>query len=73
MNQELKSKLKYLINKHKDFAAICNELQLKDYEVIGLVELMKQDGELVDYLNGQIIKLKKPMQTNGIYEIQNYY
>ena len=71
MNQELKSKLKYLINKHKDFAAICNELQLKDYEVIGLVELMKQDGELVDYLNGQIIKLKKPMQTNGIYEIPN--
>lgn len=71
MNQELKSKLKYLINKHKDFATICNELQLKDYEVIGLVELMKQDGELVDYLNGQIIKLKKPMQTNGIYEIPN--
>lgn len=69
MDQDLKSKLKYLINKHKDFATICNELQLKDYEVIGLVELMKQDGELVDYLNGQIIKLKKPMQTNGIYEI----
>ena len=71
MDQDLKSKLKYLINKHKDFATICNELQLKDYEVIGLVELMKQDGELVDYLNGQIIKLKKPMQTNGIYEIPN--
>lgn len=71
MNQELKNKLKYLINKHKDFATICNELQLKDYEVIGLVELMKQDGELVDYLNGQIIKLKKPMQTNGIYELPN--
>lgn len=71
MDQELKSKLKYLINKHKDFATICNELQLKDYEVIGLVELMKQDGELIDYLNGQIIKLKKPIQTNGIYEIPN--
>lgn len=71
MNQELKNKLEYLINKHKDFSTICNELQLKDYEVIGLVELMKQDGELIDYLNGQIIKLKKPIQTNGIYELPN--
>ena len=71
MNQELKNKLKYLINKRKDFATICNELQLKDYEVVGLIELMKQDGELIDYLNGQIIKLKKPIQNNGIYEIPN--
>jgi len=71
MDKELKNKLKYLINKKKDLQTICAELELKDYEVIGLVELMKQDGELVDYVNGQIIKLKKPVKNDDIYEIPN--
>lgn len=71
MEKELKNKLKYLINKKKDLVTICQELELKDYEVIGLVELMKQDGELVDYINGEIVKLKKPRQNNDVYEIQN--
>ena len=64
MEKELKNKLKYLINKKKDLVTICQELELKDYEVIGLIELMKQDGELVDYVNGQIVKLKKPITEN---------
>ena len=71
MNEELKNKLKYLINKKKDLITICKELDLKDYEVIGLVELMKEDGELVDYVNGEIVKLKKPIQNNDVYEIPN--
>ena len=32
---------------------------------------MKQDGELLDYVNGEVIKLKKPMQNNDIYELPN--
>ena len=71
MDKELKSKLKYLINKKKSLLQICEELELKDYEVIGLVELMKQDGELVDYINGEIVKLKKPIKQNDVYEIPN--
>lgn len=71
MDKELKNKLKYLINKKKDLLTICKELELKDYEVIGLVELMKQDGELIDYVNGEIIKLKKPMKNEDVYEIPN--
>ena len=66
---ELKNKLKYLINKRKSLQQICEELELKDYEIIGLVELMKQDGELIDYVNGQIIKLQKPIRTGEIYEV----
>lgn len=69
MDKELKGKLKYLINKKKSLLQICEELDLKDYEVIGLVELMKQDGELVDYVNGEIIKLKAPIRSNDVYEI----
>lgn len=71
MEKELKNKLKYLINKKKDLVTICQELELKDYEVIGIVELMKQDGELVDFIDGEIVKLKKPKQNNDVYEISN--
>lgn len=71
MTDELKSKLKILISKKKDLLTICKELELKDYEVIGLIELMKQDGELVDYVNGKIVKLKKPMKSDEVYEIPN--
>ena len=71
MEKEIINKIKYLINKKKTLKEICEELELKDYEVIGLVELMKQDGELLDYVNGEVIKLKKPMQNNDIYELPN--
>lgn len=71
MEKETINKIKYLINKKKTLKEICEELELKDYEVIGLVELMKQDGELLDYVNGEVIKLKKPMQNNDVYELPN--
>lgn len=71
MEKELKNKLKYLINKKKDLVTICQELELKDYEVIGIMELMKQDGELIDFIDGEIVKLKKPKQNNDVYEISN--
>lgn len=71
MEKEIINKIKYLINKKKTLKEICEELELKDYEVIGLVELMKKDGELLDYVNGEVIKLKKPIQNNDIYELPN--
>ena len=64
MEDILKNKLKYLVNKKKTLLEICEALELKDYEVIGLVELMKQDGELLDYVNGEIVKLRKPITEN---------
>lgn len=71
MEKEIINKIKYLINKKKTLKEICEELELKDYEVIGLVELMKQDGELLDYVNGEIVKLKKPIKNNDVYELPN--
>lgn len=71
MEDTLKNKLKYLINKKKTLLEICEILELKDYEVIGLVELMKQNGELLDYINGEIVKLRKPIKNNDIYELPN--
>lgn len=68
--KEIKGKIKYLINKHKSFKEICEELSLKDYELVGLVELMKNDGELIDFIGGEIVKLKKPVKSNDVYEVK---
>ena len=67
--KELCEKIKVLLKKKKSFMDICKELQLKDYEVIGLVNLMKQDGELIDYVNGELVRLKTPPKTNDIYQV----
>lgn len=69
--KELCNKIKYLAKKKKSFIEICEYLELKDYEVIGLVKLMQQDGELIDYINGEIIKLKTPPKTNDVYQVKN--
>lgn len=71
MEKELKTRLKYLINKRKSFIEICEDLELEDYQVIGLVQLMKQDGDLVDFIDGEIVKLKKPIQNQKTYIIPN--
>lgn len=71
MEKELIDKLKYLINKKKSLEEICTLLELKDYEVIGIVELLKENGELYDYVNGQLIKLKKPVKSDEVYSIPN--
>lgn len=67
--KELCEKIKILLKKKKGFVDICKELQLKDYEAIGLVNLMKQDGELIDYVNGELVRLKTPPKTNDIYQV----
>lgn len=67
--KELCERIKRLLKKGKSFVDICEELQLKDYEVIGLVNLMKQDGELIDYINGELVKLKTPLKTNDVYQV----
>lgn len=68
--EELCNKIKCLIKKQKSFIEICNELQLKDYEVIGLIGLMKQDGELIDYVNGELVRLKTPPKINDVYQVE---
>lgn len=69
--KELKDKLKFLIKKKKGFIEICEELKLKDYEVLGLIELLKQDGELIDFIDGEIVKLKKPVKKEDVYEVKH--
>lgn len=66
---ELYGKIKSLVRKKKAFSQVCKELGLKDYELIGLVNLMKEDGELIDYVNGELVRLKTPPKVNDVYEV----
>lgn len=50
---------------------MCEALEINEYELIGMVEKLKEEGNLVDYVNGEIIILKKPVNQEKIYEIPN--
>ena len=67
--KQLMDKIKYLVNKKKSFREMCEELELTDYELIGLVSMMKEQGVLIDYIDGQIVKLNKPRQYNNNIDI----
>ena len=67
--KQLKDKIKYLVNKKKSFKEICDILELKDYEVIGLITMMKEEGVLIDYLDGEVVKLTKPKSGDNIIDI----
>ena len=69
MNKELSEKIYKLAKRRKSFNKICEELELKDYEVIGLITLMNQEGYNIDYLNGEVILRKTPPKNNDIYEL----
>lgn len=69
--KELGGKLKYCIRKKKTFAEMCEALELKDYELYGLVELLKQNGELIDVVNGELVLLKNPVKVTDVYHIPN--
>ena len=71
MEKELINKLKYLIKKKKSLKEICEELELKDYEVIGMVKLLSEQGYNVDYVNGELILVKKLVENDYVYEVPN--
>ena len=49
--KQLCDKIYYMAKKKKSFLKICEDLQLKDYEVIGLITLMSQQGYNIEYVN----------------------
>ena len=72
MNEERKEiceKIYKMAKRRKSFKKICEELELKDFEVIGLITLMEQEGYNINYSNGEIIIRKTPPKNNDIYEL----
>ena len=59
----------YLMKKKKPYIKnIMKDLDLEEYEVYGLLELLKREGYLFDAIDGKIVKIK-PEKENGIYTI----
>ena len=66
----LLEKLKeYLIKKKKPYVQnVARDLGIEEYQVYGLVEMLKRQGYLFDIVEGQIIKIK-PVKENDVYKI----
>jgi len=69
--KELCQKIYLLAKKGKNFLTICKELELKEYEVIGLITLMEEEGYNINFTNGEIIFYKNPIKNQDVYEIPN--
>lgn len=67
--KQLCDKIYYMAKKKKSFIKICEELELQDYEVAGLVAIMRQEGYNIDYVNGEVVVLKTPPKNSYIYEL----
>ena len=70
--EELLDKFKkYIIKKNNPTVSmVVKDLQIEEYQVYGLVELMKREGYLFDIIDGRIKKVK-PTKKNDIYEVPN--
>ena len=71
MEKEICDKIYYMAKKKKSFKEICEQLELKDYEVAGLVTLMAQQGYNIDFVNSEIIIRKNPPKHEDIYQLPN--
>jgi len=71
--EELLLKLKeYLLKiKKKDILEVSRDLGLEPYQIYGLVMVLKERGFLFDVIDGQVIKLDKPIKEDDIYVIPN--
>lgn len=61
--------IEYLSSKKNiSIEKVMKDLDLQDYEVYGLIEMLKKQGYMYDIINNQIVKVK-PIKENDIYKI----
>lgn len=68
--EELVEKLQiYLNKKHSpQVDKVAKDLELEEYQIYGLIEMLKKKGYLFDILDNKIVKIK-PLKENDVYEI----
>lgn len=49
---------------------VAKDLEIEEYQVYGLVEMLKREGYLFDIIDGKIVKTK-PIKETGIYRLPN--
>lgn len=69
--EELVEKFKiYLKKRNPQIKTIMKDLDLKEYEIYGLVELLKQQGYQLEIVNGKIVKTKIIKEAD-VYKVPN--
>lgn len=63
--------MKAVGKKGTEISIISEKLGVQDYEVLGVIELLKQDGFLVDVIDGKVYKLQKPKLIEDVYQVPN--
>ena len=59
----------YLMKKKNPYIkTVMKDLDLQEYEVYGLLDLLKRQGYLFDAIEGKIVKIK-PVKDNDVYKI----
>jgi predicted MPP superfamily phosphohydrolase len=59
--KELFDRIYKVTKKGMSLEKMCDFLEMKDYEVLGLISLMKQNGYVIDYVDGQIIQVQNDL------------
>lgn len=70
--EELVEKLQaYLVKRNSPtIIQVAKDLELEEYQIYGLIAILKKKGYLFDVLDEKIVKIK-PLKENDIYEIPN--
>ena len=56
MYKELFDRIYILTKKERTLDEFCKILDMKDYEVLGLISLMKEKGYIIDYVDGKVLR-----------------
>ena len=68
---ELEERFREYLSKRRPYVKeIAKELGVEEYQIYGLVEMLKKEGYLIDIVKGKIEKIR-PEKEAGVYEIPN--
>lgn len=70
MEKELLDKLTYLIKKVGNVEEIANKLEMKEYEILGLIEILKKNGVNVIITGNDCVISKIPLATEKLLELR---
>lgn len=70
--EELLGKFKQYLEKKKNpfVSKVAKDLDIEEYQVYGLIEMLKKQGYLFDIIEDKVVKIK-PKKENDVYKIPN--
>ena len=69
--KELCDKIYNMAKRQMPFIEICKKLELQDYEVAGLISIMRDEGYNIEFVNREVVVFKNPKKQADVYELPN--